>query len=327
MTTVSERITDPHRRSLLAPTGNEAAERAAIADEPRPGTLLGGEDLDDSVRRTFTQDETDGLIRSELVARASPSDRDEMLGICGEPRALVLLSTQHPALHVAPVMQRGGIDSDPLVRLLAFRAWGDRDRRWFEDRGGRKGDPIALIDGGPADVGPGLPYSEVALAWSGERVIGVAETDAHPGSAVEVQVDHAAVDGMAVSMLNGGRRDATGKWLWTLRVSRRLRIDPEQPGPLPGRSARRKAAAKAATAMHDPMPRLTYRFERLQIQRDPLHGHATVTAEQGGHRAQVRIDHCDFAKGGSAGVWHRCFARLADEFRRLGATPDVYDQE
>jgi hypothetical protein len=26
--------------------------------------------------------------------------------------------------------QRGGIHSDPLVRLLAFRAWGDRDRSW-----------------------------------------------------------------------------------------------------------------------------------------------------------------------------------------------------
>lgn len=26
--------------------------------------------------------------------------------------------------------QRGGIHSDPLVRLLAFRAWGDRDRAW-----------------------------------------------------------------------------------------------------------------------------------------------------------------------------------------------------
>ncbi len=26
--------------------------------------------------------------------------------------------------------QRGGIHSDPLVRLLAFRAWGERERAW-----------------------------------------------------------------------------------------------------------------------------------------------------------------------------------------------------
>ena len=30
------------------------------------------------------------------------------------------------------VEQRGGIHSDPLVRLLAYRKWANRDRAWFE---------------------------------------------------------------------------------------------------------------------------------------------------------------------------------------------------
>ena len=38
---------------------------------------------------------------------------------------------------VCATRQRGGIDSDPMVRLLAYRAWGDRDRTWFERRSER----------------------------------------------------------------------------------------------------------------------------------------------------------------------------------------------
>jgi hypothetical protein len=115
------------RRFLLAPTNNVEAERMAMADLPRAGVWAGEHDSD---LRALTQDETEILVRAELYARARDAERDEIGAIVGVPRYVRFRDLEHGASR-----QRGGIDSDPLVRLIAFRAWGDRDRRWFEARG------------------------------------------------------------------------------------------------------------------------------------------------------------------------------------------------
>lgn len=120
--------------SLLDPTGDDAAEREAHDEEPRPGVWAGesGADL-----RALTQDDTDALIRRELVGLTVTTDDYAAVSrsVVGGHGVEVLVGTQNRWA----LSQRGGIDSDPLVRLLAFRAWGDRDRVWFELRGVRKG--------------------------------------------------------------------------------------------------------------------------------------------------------------------------------------------
>jgi hypothetical protein len=121
------------RPSLLPIRDLTPDERAAHDEDPRPGVWTAelGADL-----RALTQEQTDVLIRSELVHVAAAAEREEVLAAVG---GLDGLSSVRVA--VAPDLvrditrQRGGIDSDPLVRLLAYRAWGDRDRRWFELRG------------------------------------------------------------------------------------------------------------------------------------------------------------------------------------------------
>lgn len=75
--------------------------------------------------RTLTQDETDTLIRYELVVAAPSAERNDVRALVGTPRWLTL-PLGWPADHrrKRARVQRGGIDSDPLVRLLAYRAWG-----------------------------------------------------------------------------------------------------------------------------------------------------------------------------------------------------------
>lgn len=135
------------------------AERAAIADDPRTGVWI--EDLIDvdcgpgGVRaidvgdgRALTQHETDQLIALEIdtgcwsvVARVDHASTDAQVSTeVGQPELLVAQALELAAITsvVGPVSlgaveahrQRGGIHSDPLVRLLAFRVWGDRDRAW-----------------------------------------------------------------------------------------------------------------------------------------------------------------------------------------------------
>lgn len=123
-------IDDPHRPSLLAARDLTPDERAAHDEDPRPGiwTAELGADL-----RALTQEQTDALIRSELVHVAAPAEREEVLaaigGWGGFGSVCVAIA---PDLVRDITRQRGGIDSDPLVRLLAYRAWGNRDRRWLE---------------------------------------------------------------------------------------------------------------------------------------------------------------------------------------------------
>jgi hypothetical protein len=112
--------------SLLAARELTPEERAAHDEDPRPGVWAGepGADL-----RKLTQDQTDALVRWELWETASPADRDEVAKMIGQRHAvrLPVAGFEHSEGRLA-ACQRGGIDSDPLVRLLAYRAWGDRDR-------------------------------------------------------------------------------------------------------------------------------------------------------------------------------------------------------
>jgi hypothetical protein len=108
-------------------------ERAAHDEDPRPGVWTAelGADL-----RVLTQDQTDALIRGELVHVAAPAEREHVLAVVGGWDGLRSVRVAAaPDLVREITRQRGGIDSDPLVRLLAYRAWGDRDRRWPELRG------------------------------------------------------------------------------------------------------------------------------------------------------------------------------------------------
>jgi hypothetical protein len=106
-----------------------AAEREAIADEPRPGVWRQSVGLfepgakvpgDD---RALTQDQTDCLIACELERR-----HDVHHSLLATWRRSVQMTLDRGGCTARE--QRGGIHSDPLVRLLAYRAWGDRDRRW-----------------------------------------------------------------------------------------------------------------------------------------------------------------------------------------------------
>lgn len=93
-------------------------ERAAHDAQPRPGIWVGDLGADG---RVLSQADTDALIRARLVHHVP------------RPEVRQLAHGSYlPTFHALATRQRGGIDSDPLVRLLAYRAWGDRDRRWFE---------------------------------------------------------------------------------------------------------------------------------------------------------------------------------------------------
>ena len=108
-------------------------ERAAYDDDPRPGVWTAelGADL-----RVLTQDQTDALIRGELLHVAAPAEREQVLAAVGGRYGLRPVRVAAARDLVRNITrQRGGIDSDPLVRLLAYRAWGNRDRRWPELRG------------------------------------------------------------------------------------------------------------------------------------------------------------------------------------------------
>jgi hypothetical protein len=145
-------------RSLLDPTGNEAAERAAIACVERPGTWFGDLGGDG---RFLTQEQTDYLIRRELLDITDAVDRADLRRAIGAvPRVIIPVPPNWLASR-----QRGGIDSDPLVRLFAHRAWRDRDRRWFEDHGVRRDDPIIVNESG-----------EIMRAWTCEEVHGLRRT-------------------------------------------------------------------------------------------------------------------------------------------------------
>ncbi|HEU4728474.1 MAG TPA: hypothetical protein VFT22_11305 [Kofleriaceae bacterium] len=170
-------------------------ERAAHDEDPRPGSCFTPRT---GVSRRVSQSDTDLLIRVELWSRAPASARAMFEELMGIPR-------WRPGAITDPMVpttyQRGGIDSDPFVRLLAYRAWGNRDRGWFEERGVRSGELVAAVDGG-------LRGFWVACAWPGETVIGRAASDAWPGELVEI------------AKRPGAPRDGE------IRVADRLRVEP-----------------------------------------------------------------------------------------------------
>lgn len=154
-------------------------DREAEHDEPRPGVWAGEPDAD---LRKLTQDETDALIRAELYWRHTPHDeRARMASATASrpdgPAGLRLDARDARGQRLWLECQRGGIDSDPLVRVLARRAWGDRDREWFDLRGVRKGDET-ICD--LTDDGDFL----ASRAWPGEIGTGIADTAGNPGQYV-----------------------------------------------------------------------------------------------------------------------------------------------
>jgi len=148
--------------SLLPDRALTPEERAAIDEDPRPGVWAGefGADL-----RQLSQDETDALIRAELWQEVSSRGDDigEAQGALGAWREVLRLFNGAPyPLRV----QRGGLDSDPLVRLLAYRAWGNRDRQWASGPRSRISTGLLALD---HTLGGGLVEGSTTLfaGWPG----------------------------------------------------------------------------------------------------------------------------------------------------------------
>jgi len=164
-----------------------AEERAAHDEDPRPGVWGGTRDAD---LRKLSQDETDALVRIELWQEASRRGDDigEIEGALGNLTSAI------------GRCQRGGIDSDPLVRLLAYRAWGDRDRRWFEGRGIRKGDAVDRI---------GMDKSGaliVSTSWDRAFECGYSLEEGHPGALVICRIDMDRPSGPHPGLYGSARR-------------------------------------------------------------------------------------------------------------------------
>jgi hypothetical protein len=130
--------------SLLDARELTADELEAIADEPRPGVWIEEHEVFHNVGstiqregdgRALTQHETDLLIVRELWNDHAASTRPLQDAVAAWLRPpMVRLEADERSIRGVAHEQRGGTHSDPLVRLLAHRAWGDRDQRWFELR-------------------------------------------------------------------------------------------------------------------------------------------------------------------------------------------------
>lgn len=121
------------------------AERDALNDEPRPGVWiqqLPNTEIGPGDGRELTQSETDALIaceiRSGMAGKLNVAEYDDLIGILQRfaPQGGMLTMERHDTADIDQRMayqQRGGIHSFPLLRLLAFRLWGERDRAWGPD--------------------------------------------------------------------------------------------------------------------------------------------------------------------------------------------------
>ena len=139
------------KRNLLAARVMSPEEHVAHDEDPRPGVWAGEYAAD---LRTLTQEETNTLVRYELWIGAPREDKLELERALGKPDGVWVGKVD--GLDRRAWEQRGGIDSDPLSRLLAYRAWGDRDRKWFEPRGYYRG-LRGLYEGrNEIDAGSGL---------------------------------------------------------------------------------------------------------------------------------------------------------------------------
>lgn len=139
-------------------------ERRAIDDVERPGVWRWQNPEPAQLRRlrrvqqerhvervgdvdehALTQHETDVLICAELWQRLLGdallanvySLAQQIEDVLGQQRVVSITVAYQPdtsstvrTRQVLAYEQRGGIHSDPLVRLFAYRTWGDRDRIW-----------------------------------------------------------------------------------------------------------------------------------------------------------------------------------------------------
>lgn len=102
-------------------------EQSARDDEPRCGVWLEEHvGCFSGTGAPLSPEATDHLIAYELLCRLRDDDFDEVAEL---GRALVPLRLPSGA---QASQQRGGIHSEPLIRVLAFQTWGDRDRTWGE---------------------------------------------------------------------------------------------------------------------------------------------------------------------------------------------------
>jgi hypothetical protein len=161
-----------HARRLLdrAATPEEVA---AEGDEPRPGVLAVWFNAAQWDLWTLTQDETDRWIRSEIAELSRDSAEHERITQSVGGVAADLLGDRFARV-AGYSWQRGGIDSAPWFRVLARRAWGDRDRTWFEARGVKREDRVCEASNAAV----------VVSAWPGEHSYGRALRDARPGELV-----------------------------------------------------------------------------------------------------------------------------------------------
>jgi hypothetical protein len=166
------------------------AERAAIADEARPGVWVEEHEIFSKVNdwplsrrtgrtveiksqieirgdgRVLDQHETDLLIVTGLH-RHDDFEQKALVEVVGWPVAISFdcfgsFGDQQQAFE-----QRGGIHSDPLVRLLAVRAWGDRDRTW------RKRDTARALIAGRGLLGDSeLDTARRVYGWRGLSILG-----------------------------------------------------------------------------------------------------------------------------------------------------------
>ena len=183
--------------------------------------------------------------------------------------------------------QRGGIDSDPLVRLLAWRAWGDRDRQWFEERGVRKGDAVKMAWEKPGLPGVGM---RVSARWSSDtEPDGIALHDARPGEMVKIDFRARRYRPVGV----------TGNF----RASDRLREEPARP---------------SGTQVQE----LTdeFGFNLLVIERDPTTRRTMLTADRDGHAERIAVaDDVLVSASAPSEALRGCCRELDYELARQGA--------
>jgi hypothetical protein len=120
--------------TLLLERDLTAEERQAIADEPRPGVWIqdaqgpGYSMQPTGDGRALTQHETNILIGLELWMGSHYPDNHDIEAALGYRGSTTI---DLPDIEGGfAFQQRGGIHDDPLIRLIAFRKWGERDRRW-----------------------------------------------------------------------------------------------------------------------------------------------------------------------------------------------------
>lgn len=237
----------PLTHDLLVSRDLTPEEREAHAADPRPGRWLGEAFADG---RALTHNETDRLIRAEIVMRARPEERADLERMIGKPRAVDLGNSPHSgraarlsdfyagrtegrettwfhrALRFAHV-QRGGIDSDPMVRLLAFRAWGDREvGEIFEQR---RGTAITSIVGRV----PGVTSVEVYEATVNRGEIAVVIDHRSEHYTLSLAVRSAIAAGIVTLGTEGSQREG-GRWFtpatwalydsWPSNPDRQLRV-------------------------------------------------------------------------------------------------------